>query len=246
MRLKGKVAFITGSSRGLGKAIAERYAEEGATVILNDRSEETVAAAVAEMKAKYPNVVGFAMDVTDRQGVADTFKKILDQFGTLDILVNNAGITNDAQIFKMTEEQWDSVIAVNLKGVFNCSQEAVKIMREKQYGKIISISSVVGLYGNFGQTNYAATKFGVIGMTKSMAKELGRKNINVNAVAPGFTATEMVQKMPEKVLAGMAEKAPLNRIGDPVDIANACLFLASEESSFVTGAVLSVDGGLVL
>ncbi|MDR5659923.1 3-oxoacyl-[acyl-carrier-protein] reductase [Serpentinicella sp. ANB-PHB4] len=246
MRLQGKVAFITGSTRGLGRAIAERYAEEGATVVINDRSAESVDAVVAELKEKFPNVAGFAMDVTDRKGVEDTFNKIVEQFGTIDILVNNAGITADAQLYKMTEEQWDNVMNVNLKGVFYCSQEALKVMREKQYGKIINISSVVGLYGNFGQVNYAATKFGVIGMTKSMAKEVGRKNINVNAVAPGFIATEMTAKMPEKVLTMMADKAPLGKIGEPVDIANACLYLASDESKFVTGTTLSVDGGVVL
>ncbi|SDJ87320.1 3-oxoacyl-[acyl-carrier-protein] reductase [Natronincola ferrireducens] len=246
MRLKDKVALITGSTRGIGRAIAEKYAEEGAKVILIDRSGKGLDKAMGEMKAKYGVAYGYVMDVTNRSQVQEVFAKIIEDLGTIDILVNNAGITADAQIYKMADEQWDNVINVNLTGVFNCTKEAVKIMREKEFGKIINISSVVGLYGNFGQTNYAATKSGVIGMTKTLAKELGRKNVNVNVVCPGFIATEMTEKMPEKVLATMKEKAPLNRLGTPEDIANACVFLASQEASFVTGAVLSVDGGIVL
>ena len=245
MRLKGKVAMVTGSSRGIGNAIAKKYLEEGAKVILIDRDEEGVMKSIEDMK-QYGDAVGYAMDVTDRARIAEVFESVVKDHGTLDILVNNAGITQDAQMYKMTEEQWDSVINVNLKGVFNCAQEAVKIMREKKSGAIINISSVVGLYGNFGQVNYAATKSGVIGMTKSLAKEVGRKNVTVNAVAPGFIMTEMTEKMPEKVLDMMKEKAPLGRLGMPEDIANACLFLASDEASFVTGTVLSVDGGVVL
>ncbi|SES82166.1 3-oxoacyl-[acyl-carrier-protein] reductase [Natronincola peptidivorans] len=246
MRLKNKVAVVTGSARGIGKSIAEKYAAEGARIVLVDRSLEDVEKTIKEMKESYSEVYGYGMDVTDRSQVQQVFERIAKELGTVDILVNNAGITADAQMYKMTGEQWDNVINVNLTGVFNCSKEAVKIMREKEYGKIINISSVVGLYGNFGQVNYAATKSGVIGMTKTMAKELGRKNVNVNAVCPGFIATEMTEKMPEKVLTMMKEKAPLNRLGTPEDIANACLFLASEEASFVTGTVLSVDGGIVL
>ena len=237
--------MVTGSSRGIGNAIAKKYLEEGAKVILIDRDEEGVKKSIEDMK-QYGDAVGYAMDVTDRARIAEVFESVVKDHGTLDILVNNAGITQDAQMYKMTEEQWDSVINVNLKGVFNCAQEAVKIMREKKSGAIINISSVVGLYGNFGQVNYAATKSGVIGMTKSLAKEVGRKNVTVNAVAPGFIMTEMTEKMPEKVLDMMKEKAPLGRLGMPEDIANACLFLASDEASFVTGTVLSVDGGVVL
>jgi len=245
MRLKGKVAMVTGSSRGIGNAVAKKYLEEGAKVVLIDRDEESVQKSVEDMK-QYGDAVGYAMDVTDRARVQVVFETVVKEHGTLDILVNNAGITQDAQLYKMSEDQWDAVINVNLKGVFNCAQEAVKIMREKKTGSIINISSVVGLYGNFGQVNYAATKSGVIGMTKSIAKEVGRKNVTVNAVAPGFIMTEMTAKMPDKVLDMMKEKAPLGRLGQPEDIANACLFLASEESRFVTGTVLSVDGGVVL
>jgi 3-oxoacyl-[acyl-carrier protein] reductase len=172
--------------------------------------------------------------------------KAVRVFGRLDILVNNAGITSDNQLYKMTEEQWDNVIAVNLKGVFNCAQAAAGVMMEQGSGVILNASSVVGIYGNFGQTNYAATKWGVIGMTKTWAKELGRKGIRVNAVAPGFILTPMTEKMPEKVLDMMKDKAPIKRLGTPEDIANAYAFLASDEASFITGAVLSVDGGIVL
>ena len=245
MRLKGKVAMVTGSSRGIGNAIAKKYLEEGAKVVLIDRDEEGVKKSVEDMK-QYGDAVGYAMDVTDRPRVQEVFEAVAKEHGTLDILVNNAGITQDAQLYKMSEDQWDAVINVNLKGVFNCAQEAVKIMREKQTGSIINISSVVGLYGNFGQVNYAATKSGVIGMTKTIAKEVGRKNVTVNAIAPGFINTEMTAKMPDKVLDMMKDKAPLGRLGEPEDIANACLFLASEESRFITGTVLSVDGGVVL
>jgi len=245
MRLKGKVAMVTGSSRGIGNAIAKKYLEEGAKVVLIDRDEEGVKKSVEDMK-QYGEAVGYAMDVTDRPRVQEVFEAVVKEHGTLDILVNNAGITQDAQLYKMSEDQWDAVINVNLKGVFNCAQEAVKIMREKQTGSIINISSVVGLYGNFGQVNYAATKSGVIGMTKTIAKEVGRKNVTVNAIAPGFINTEMTAKMPDKVLDMMKDKAPLGRLGEPEDIANACLFLASEESRFITGTVLSVDGGVVL
>ncbi len=245
MRLTGKVAMVTGSSRGIGNAVAQKFLEQGAKVILIDRDEAGVQKSIEDMK-QYGDAVGYAMDVTDRARVQEVFGKIVAEHGTLDILVNNAGITQDAQLYKMTEDQWDAVINVNLKGVFNCAQEAVKIMREKKTGSIINISSVVGLYGNFGQVNYAATKSGVIGMTKTIAKEVGRKNVTVNAIAPGFIMTEMTAKMPDKVLDMMREKAPLGRLGEPEDIANACLFLASDESRFVTGTVLSVDGGVVL
>ena len=246
MKLQNKVAVVTGGARGIGRAIVEGYAGEGAKVVILDLDKEMIDGTIAELKKTYPDIYGFELDVVDSNSVAQVFAKITDQLGGVDILVNNAGITADAQLYKMTDSQWDKVIAVNLKGVFNCSREAITIMREKQYGKIINISSVVGLYGNFGQVNYAATKAGVIGMTKSMAKEVGRKQINVNAVCPGFIETEMTAIMPEKVLTMMQEKAPLNRLGKPKDIADACVFLASDESSFITGSVLSVDGGIVL
>jgi 3-oxoacyl-[acyl-carrier protein] reductase len=246
MKLAGKVAMVTGGARGIGRAIAEEYAREGARVVILDLDIDSVQELVSEIRDWHSETFGYAADVTDYPGVAQLFAQVEAEVGPVDILVNNAGITADAQLYKMTEEQWDRVISVNLKGVFNCSQQAVKGMRERERGSIINISSVVGLYGNFGQVNYAATKAGVIGMTKSLAREVGRKNITVNAICPGFIETEMTAKMPEKVLEMMRDKTPLNRLGKPKDIARACVYLASEDASFVTGTVLSVDGGLVL
>ena len=246
MRLKDKVAIVTGSTSGIGKASIIRFAEEGAKVVVWGRSNEEVDAVVAELKAKGTEVMGIVADVVDSAAVNEAMDKVKEQFGSIDVLVNNAGITADAQLVKMTEAQFDNVIAVNLKGVYNCGQAAAKIMSEQNKGVIINVSSVVGLYGNFGQTNYAATKYGVIGMTKTWAKELGRKGIRVNAVAPGFIVTEMTAKMPEKVLDAMKGKSPLSILGDTSDIANAFLYLASDEAKFVTGTVLSVDGGVVL
>jgi 3-oxoacyl-[acyl-carrier protein] reductase len=246
MRLKDKVAIITGAGRGIGKATALKFAQEGAKLLISDVNEadlETVAGEIEEAGGK---VVTMKVDVTSRQQVKEMVDKAVRVFGRLDILVNNAGITSDNQLYKMTEEQWDNVIAVNLKGVFNCAQAAAGVMMEQGSGVILNASSVVGIYGNFGQTNYAATKWGVIGMTKTWAKELGRKGIRVNAVAPGFILTPMTEKMPEKVLDMMKDKAPIKRLGTPEDIANAYAFLASDEASFITGAVLSVDGGIVL
>lgn len=246
MRFKDKVVLITGSTRGIGRETAEKFLKEGAKVIVAARNEEFIKKTVDELKEYSKEVYGVKVDVTDTNSVKSMFDEVIGMFGTIDVLVNNAGITSDAQLYKMSEEQWDSVISVNLKGVFNCSKQAALIMREKGAGKIINISSVVGLYGNFGQVNYAATKSGIIGMTKTMAKELGKNNITVNAVCPGFIETDMTAKMPPNILSVMKEKSPLKRLGQPADIANAISFLASEEAGFITGAVLSVDGGVVL
>ncbi len=190
---------------------------------------------------KYYNV-----DVTNFQSVEEVTKKVIDEFNQIDILINNAGITRDATLLKMTIEQWQSVLNVNLTGVFNCTKAVAPFMIERGKGKIINTSSVVALYGNFGQSNYVATKSGIIGLTKVWARELGRKGICVNAVAPGFIETEMVQTMPEKILQMMREKTPLGRLGKPEDIANAYLFLASDEADFINGAVISVDGGITI
>ncbi|WP_461205117.1 3-oxoacyl-[acyl-carrier-protein] reductase [Clostridium sp. DL1XJH146] len=246
MRLEGKVAAITGAGRGIGAETARKFAKEGAKVVVCDINENDVNVMVKEIEALGGEALGLAVNVTDREAVEKMIEDIKDKFGKIDILVNNAGITADAQLVKMKEEDWDKVIAVNLKGVFNCSQAAAKAMAEQGSGVILNASSVVGLYGNFGQTNYAATKWGVIGMTKSWAKELGRKGIRVNAVAPGFILTPMTEKMPEKVLDSMKSKSPFKRLGMPEDIANAYAFLASDEASFITGTVLSVDGGVVI
>ncbi|MBB6215560.1 3-oxoacyl-[acyl-carrier protein] reductase [Anaerosolibacter carboniphilus] len=246
MRLKDKVAIVTGGGRGIGETTCLRFAEEGAKVVVADLNETDVQNVAAKIKAAGGEAVGIAVNVTDRDQVDKMIGDAVDQYGRLDILVNNAGITADAKLEKMTEEQWDRVIDVNLKGVFNCSQAAAKVMTGQGAGVILNASSVVGVYGNFGQTNYAATKWGVIGMAKSWAKELGPKGIRVNAVAPGFIMTPMTEKMPEKVLDMMKDKSPLKSLGYPEDIANAYVFLASDEARFITGTVLSVDGGVVL
>ncbi|MHB8086968.1 MAG: SDR family NAD(P)-dependent oxidoreductase [Anaerolineaceae bacterium] len=252
MRLSGKVAMITGGAAGIGKATAQVFAREGATVVICDVSEEMGSALVKELGA---NAQFNKVDVCNRAEVQQWVDDVVAKFGKVDILVNNAGITRDAQFIKMkdgelvkqmSEEAFDSVISVNLKGVFNCSQAVAPYMVKQQGGVILNASSVVGLYGNFGQTNYVATKAAVVGMTKVWARELGKYGIRVNAVAPGFIMTEMVAKMPEEVLAGMRAKTPLGRLGEPEDIANTYLWLSTDEASYINGTTISVDGGIVL
>ncbi|MBN8544712.1 MAG: 3-oxoacyl-ACP reductase FabG [Ignavibacteria bacterium] len=245
-RLENKVAIVTGGARGIGKAAVLRFAEEGAAVAIWDVNEELGNELVSSLTNEGKKALFVKVDVTDFNSTTEAAAKTVETLGTIDILVNNAGITRDASLAKMTPEQWKMVIDVNLTGVFNCTKSVMNVMIEKGSGKIINTSSVVGLYGNFGQTNYVATKSGVIGMTKVWARELGRKGICVNAVAPGFIATEMVGTIPEKVINMLVEKTPLGRLGAPEDIANAYLFLASNESNYVNGTVLSVDGGLVM
>lgn len=246
MRLLDKVAIITGGGRGIGEATAKKFAKEGAKVVIADINEEDIQRTVSEIKDNGGEAYGINVDVTNIESVNKMIEFTVEKFGKLDVLVNNAGITMDSTLLKMTEDQWDKVIDVNLKGVYICGQAAAKVMVEQGSGVILNASSVVGLYGNFGQTNYAATKWGVIGMTKTWAKELGKKGVRSNAVAPGFIATPMVKKMPEKVIDMMKGKAPLGRLGEPEDIANAYAFLASDEAKFITGAVLEVTGGVVL
>jgi 3-oxoacyl-[acyl-carrier protein] reductase len=252
MRLEDKVCIITGGAAGIGKATAEKFYAEGAKVIICDLNQEAGEALVAELgeNARY-----YQVNVTNRKEVQTFVDAVVAEFGRVDVLINNAGITKDGQFVKfkegemvgeMSEEAFDAVVAVNLKGVFNCTQAVTPYMIKQGGGSIVSASSVVGLYGNFGQTNYAATKFGVIGMTKTWARELGKYQIRVNAVAPGFILTEMVLKMPEQVLAGMAANAPLKRLGKPEEIANVYCWLSSDEASYIHGAVISVDGGIVL
>ena len=245
-RLENKIAIITGGAQGIGKAAVKRFAEEGAVVIIWDVNEDKANSTISEFKNISDKIEFQKVDVTKLESVSEAAKQILDKHRKIDILINNAGITRDASFLKMTSEQWQQVIDVNLTGVFNSTKAVAPSMVEKLYGKIVNTSSVVGLYGNFGQTNYVATKSGIIGMTKVWARELGRKGINVNAVAPGFIATEMVSTVPEKVLDMLKERTPLGKLGDPEDIANAYLFLSSDEAKFINGAVLSVDGGLVL
>ncbi|TWI58986.1 3-oxoacyl-[acyl-carrier-protein] reductase [Halalkalibacter nanhaiisediminis] len=246
MRLQDKVAIITGAGQGIGQATALKFAAEGAKVVISDMNEAAIEDTVAAVKEKGAEAIGLLVNVTKRADVKQLMKKTVETFGRIDIVINNAGITADAQLLKMTDEEWDRVIDVNLKGVFLVSQEAAAIMKMQNSGVILNASSVVGSYGNFGQTNYAATKWGVNGMTKTWAKELGRYNIRVNAIAPGFILTPMTEKMPEKVLTIMKDKAVLKDLGTPEDIANGYAFLASDEARFITGTILSIDGGVVL
>lgn len=243
MTLEGKVAVVTGGAQGIGRATCERFVADGASVVIADVAEDAGRALADALGEK---AVFVKTDVTDADSAAAAMQTAADRFGGLDVLVNNAGITKDATLKKMTAEQFDAVVNVNLKGVYLCTQAAVPHLEARGGGAILSASSVVAHNGNFGQTNYVATKAGVIGMTKTWARELGRKGIRVNAVAPGFIATEMVLTVPEKVLDGLREKTPLQTLGEPSDIAAAYAFLASDDARFITGAVLNVDGGLVL
>lgn len=252
MRLKDKVTLVTGGAAGIGKATALRFAEEGAKVVICDVNEEAGNALLAELG---PESRFYKVNVADRQEAQAWVDDVVAHYGRVDVLINNAGILRDGlfvrvkegQLVKQMEEAaWDAVINVNLKGVFNCAQAVTPYMVKQGGGVIVNASSVVGLYGNFGQTNYVASKSGVIGMTKVWARELGRHNIRVNAVAPGFIMTEMVQQMPENILNDMKSHTPLGRLGDPRDIANAYLWLSSDEAAFVTGATISVDGGIVV
>jgi 3-oxoacyl-[acyl-carrier protein] reductase len=240
-RLENKIAIITGGAAGIGAATAVKFAQEGAKVIIWDLNEEKG----AEL-AKQTGGIFAKVNTANYQEVENAAKNVHDQFGRIDILINNAGITRDSTLKKMTTEQWQQVIDVNLTGVFYCTKIISEYMLMNNYGRIINASSVVGLYGNFGQTNYVATKAGLIGMTKTMARELGRKGITVNAIAPGFIATEMVSAMPENVIESMKAKVPVGRLGNPEEIAAAYAFLASDEAAYINGATLSVDGGMTV
>jgi len=241
-RLKDKVAIITGAAKGIGFATAQRFAQEGAKVMIADLNPDAVKTAAEQI----PGAEAHIMNVTDRASIQAVVDQIIQQHGRIDILVNNAGITQDARLIKMTEAQFDTVIDVNLKGVFNCTQLVVPHMLEAGSGAIVNASSVVGLYGNFGQTNYSATKFGVIGFTKTWARELGPKGIRVNAICPGFIATEMVKAMPENILRDIERRSWLGRLGTPEEMANVYLFLASDEASYVNGVALEASGGISL
>lgn len=245
-RLENKVAVITGGADGIGRAASLRFAAEGATVIIWDLNEEKAKQTVMDIEAAGGKAEFMKVNTARYEEVEAAANEAFNKHSRIDILINNAGITRDSTLKKMTPQQWQEVIDVNLTGVFNCTKCISQFMVEKGYGRIINTSSVVALYGNFGQTNYVATKAGLIGMTKTLAKELGRKGVTVNAVAPGFIATEMVKKMPEEVLKAMEAKVPVGRLGQPEEIAAAYLFLASDEAAYINGATLSVDGGITI
>jgi len=246
LRLAGRIAMITGGAAGIGLATAHKFAREGAVVAVCDRNEEAVQRAVQALNQEAHQALGYCVDVTDRASLDATVQAIKKETGRLDVLVNNAGITQDAQLSRMDEAQFDAVIAVNLKGVFNCTQAVVETMLAQQSGVILTASSVVGLYGNFGQSNYAASKFGVIGLTKTWARELGPKGIRANAVCPGFIATDMTRDLPEDAKQAMLGQIALGRLGEARDIADAVAFLAGPDANYITGETLHVNGGMYM
>jgi 3-oxoacyl-[acyl-carrier protein] reductase len=247
MKLEGKVALVTGASRGIGKAVALKLAAEGAKVAINFAGN---IAKAEEVKTAVESSGGEAMlvqgDVSDFEKVNEIVKKVVDTWGRLDILINNAGITRDNLMLKMSESDFDSVIATNLKGVFNCTKAVTRLMMKQHSGRIVNMSSVVGLMGNAGQANYAAAKAGIIGFTKSVAKEFAPRGITVNAVAPGFIETDMTDALPDKIKTDLTEKIPIGRIGKPDDIANAVMFFVADEAAYITGQVICVDGGMAM
>jgi 3-oxoacyl-[acyl-carrier protein] reductase len=246
MKLKQRVAVITGAAQGIGYATARKFLDEGASVVLVDLSAEALQSARSRLKVNSEVVETFAVDVTRRDQLDEMVDRLRGRFGRIDILVNNAGITQDARIQTMTEEQFDRVIDVNLKGTYNSAKAVLAPMLEQGSGVILNASSVVGIYGNFGQTNYAASKFGVIGFVKTWARELGPKGIRCNAVCPGFIATHILETIPQRVLSQLTERVPMKRLGRPEEVANVYAFLASDEASYINGAVIEVAGGLTV
>ncbi len=246
MQFTDEVVLVTGSTRGIGRAVADAFAAQGATVIIVGRSAEQAAQVVAEIKAKGQKADGFGCDVTNLAQVVEMVNKILDIHKRIDILVNNAGVTRDNLLLRMDENDWDEVIKVNLKGVFNVTKSVSKPMLKARKGKIISIASVIGITGNAGQANYAASKAGVIAFSKSVAKELASRGITANVVAPGYIKTDMTDKLPEAVQQKVLEAIPLNRFGQAEDIAGVCIFLASKAADYITGQTIVIDGGLAI
>lgn len=247
MELKDKVAVITGSARGIGLAISKKLASKGANIVLNDVIEESkVDATIKEVKAFGSQVLYLSADIAQTGQAKNLIEQTVQEFGQIDILVNNAGITRDNLLIRMKEEDWDQVIAVNLKGTFNCTQAAAKYMMKQRFGAIVNVSSIVGVFGNAGQANYSASKAGVIGLTKTSAKELASRGIRVNAIAPGFIETEMTKKLPPETREKVIEKIPLGEFGSPDDVAALVCFLASNDACYITGQVIGLDGGLVI
>ena len=246
MRLRGKVSIVTGGAQGIGLATARKFVAEGAIVAVADLKQDAVDRAVQELRRSGATAEGFAVDVTRREQIDEMVRSLKARFSRIDVLVNNAGITLDARLQKMSEAQFDQVIAVNLKGTYNCAQAVVETMVEQGSGVILNASSVVGIYGNYGQSNYAASKFGVIGFAKTWARELGPKGIRCNAVCPGFIATPILKTIPDKVMAQMTERVPMKRLGRPEEVADVYAYLASDEASYINGAVIEVAGGLTV
>jgi len=246
MRLEGKVSIITRGAQGIGLATAEKFAAEGARVVICDVNQDVISGVVNEFKQSGIDVDGFNADVTNQADISNMVDLVISKYGQIDCLVNNAGIVRDARMVNMTEEQFDSVIDVNLEGTYNCAKSVFPHMMERQSGVVLNASSIVGIYGNFGQTNYAASKFGVIGMAKTWAREFGRFGIRVNAVCPGMIKTDILSDIPDKVLENIVSKVPMGRLGAPSEIANTYAFLASDEASYINGAVIEVGGGATL
>ncbi len=246
MRLRDKVSIITGAGSGIGQATAYKFANEGAKVAVCDINGEAAERVSKEINESRGEALAFRVDVTDSRSIAAMVEGVMARWGRIDTLVNNAGIVQDAQLRKMTEDQFDQVVDVNLKGVYNCTRAVVDIMIKQHSGCILNASSIAGIYGNFGQTNYVATKFAVIGMMKTWARELANKGIRSNAICPGFIETPILRTLPEKVRAMMEEKVPMGRLGRPEEIANTYAWLASDEASYVNGAVIEVSGGVTI
>ena len=246
MKLTGQVAIVTGGARGIGREIALALAREGADIALFDVNPQTLDQTAAELRAIGRRAEGFTVDVTDGKQVDDGVAKVLDKLGRIDILINNAGITKDGLLIRMDDAQWDRVLDINLKGTFLCTRAAAKHMLKQRRGRIVSIASIVGLIGNPGQANYAASKAGIIGLTKSVAKELASRGITCNAIAPGFIKTEMTDALPEQAKQRLQEAIPMGTLGEPWDVAQAALFLVSDAARYITGQVLVVDGGLAM
>lgn len=246
MQFNEKTVIVTGGSRGIGKEIAKEFASSGAKVAIIDILKDSIESTVKEFTDKSWIVKGYAGDVTDNSQIADIFKEIKSDFGSIDVLINNAGVTRDGLLLKMKEQDWDLVLDVNLKGTFNCTQKAARYMLKQRSGVIINIASVVGIMGNAGQANYSASKAGILGLTKSTAKEFAVRNIRCNAIAPGFIETAMTGELTEEVVQKYSEVIPMKRMGTPKDISDLCMFLASDQSSYITGQVINVDGGMIM
>lgn len=246
MLLRDKVTVVTGAARGIGREIALLFAKEGSDIALFDLNQEQLSQAQKEIESLGRSALSLAVDVTSLSAAEEAMNKTLDKFKKIDILINNAGINRDALLIRMSEQDWDSVLNVNLKGTFNCCKAVCKIMMKQRQGRIVNVASVIGLMGNAGQANYAASKAGIIGLTKSLAKELASRSINVNAIAPGFIETDMTAKLPQDVREQLLELIPVRKFAKPVEVARTALFLSSELSDYITGQVIQVDGGMLM